>query len=236
MVRNQAAIAFRKPDPPGWLGGIPGQRSDAEVGRASRHVGENRLGNRRQRQTRVRHRERANKQKRREHQDLRLERRCGSEVLVLHQTVRRREYVDSNCIAFRNPFRAEHELESGLPHRLGRQDASSRIPRQSPQHRLERGERVGGVTDSQTPSRFGGGFRGALRRSIQFEHRIAWRRSAGGAAHHRLAFLGKDDSKRKRGMGRRLYHGATCLGERHSTRNRHGKTLQQDVIPANPAK
>lgn len=56
------------------------------------------------------------------------------------------------------------------------------------------------------------------------------------AAHHRLAFLGKDDSKRKLGMGRRLYHGATCLGERHSTRNRHGKTLYQDVIPANPAK
>lgn len=139
-------------------------------------------------------------------------------------------------VAFRNPFRAEHELESGLPHRLGRQDASSRIPRQSPQHRLERGERVGGVTDSQTPSRFGGGVRGTLRRNIQFEHRIAWRRSAGGAAHHRLAFLGKDDSKRKRGMGRRLYHGATCLGERHSTRNRHGKTLYQDVIPANPAK
>lgn len=128
-------------------------------------------------------------------------------------------------LAFRNPFRAEHELESGLPHRLDRQDASSRIPRQSPQRRLERGERVGGVTDSQTPSRFGGGVRGTLRRNIQFEHRIAWRRSAGGAAHHRLAFLGKDDSKRKLGMGRRLYHGATCLGERHSTRNRHGKTL-----------
>ena len=104
-------------------------------------------------------------------------------------------------IAFRNPFRAEHELESGLPHRLGRQDASSRIPRQSPQHRLERGERVGGVTDSRTPSRFGGGVRGALRRNIQFKHRIAWRRSAGGAAHHRLAFLEKDDSKRKLGMG-----------------------------------
>ena len=60
--------------------------------------------------------------------------------------------------------------------------------------------------------------------------------SAGGAAHHRLAFLGKDDSKRKRGMGRRLYHGATCLGERHSTRNRHGKTLHQNVLPANSAK
>ena len=103
LLSDPMRIAFRKPDPPGWLGGIPGQRSDAEVGRASRHVGENRLGNRRQRQTRVRHRERANKQKRREHQDLRLERRCGSEVLVLHQTVRRREYVDSNCIAFRNP-------------------------------------------------------------------------------------------------------------------------------------
>lgn len=52
-----------------------------------------------------------------------------------------------------------------------------------------------------------------LRRSIQFEHRIAWRRSAGGAAHHRLAFLGKDDSKRKLGMGRRLYHGATLIGD-----------------------
>ena len=143
---------------------------------------------------------------------------------------------DSMRIVFRNPFRAEHELESGLPHRLGRQDASSRIPRQSPQHRLERGERVGGVTDSQTPSRFGGGVRGTLRRNIQFEHRIAWRRSAGGAARHRLAFLGKDDSKRKRGMGRRLYHGATCLGERHSTRNRHGKTLHQNVLPANSAK
>lgn len=144
--------------------------------------------------------------------------------------------MDGTAIAFRNPFRAEHELESGLPHRLGRQDASSRIPRQSPQHRLERGERLGGVTDSQTPSRFGGGVRGTLRRNIQFEHRIAWRRSAGGAAHHRLAFLGKDDSKRKRGMGRRLYHGATCLGERHSTRNRHGKTLHQNVLPANSAK
>lgn len=144
--------------------------------------------------------------------------------------------MDGTAIAFRNPFRAEHELESGLPHRLGRQDASSRIPRQSPQRRLERGERVGGVTDSQTPSRFGGGVRGTLRRNIQFEHRIAWRRSAGGAAHHRLAFLGKDDSKRKLGMGRRLYHGATCLGERHSTRNRHGKTLHQNVLPANPAK
>ena len=143
---------------------------------------------------------------------------------------------DPMRIAFRNPFRAEHELESGLPHRLGRQDASSRIPRQSPQHRLERGERLGGVTDSQTPSRFGGGVRGTLRRNIQFEHRIAWRRSAGGEAHHRLAFLGKDDSKRKRGMGRRLYHGATCLGERHSTRNRHGKTLHQNVLPANSAK
>ena len=144
--------------------------------------------------------------------------------------------MDGTAIAFRNPFRAEHELESELPHRLGRQDASSRIPRQSPQHRLERGERVGDVTDSRTPSRFGGGVRGTLRRNIQFEHRIAWRRSAGGAGRHRLAFLGKDDSRRKRGMGRRLYHGATCLGERHSTRNRHGKTLHQNVLPANPAK
>ena len=95
---------------------------------------------------------------------------------------------------------------------------------------------MGDIPAFHTPSRFGGGFRGALRRSIQFEHRIAWRRSAGGAAHHRLAFLGKDDSKRKLGMGRRLYHGATCLGERHSTRNRHGKTLHQNVLPANPAK
>lgn len=107
LLPDTVTLAFRKPDPPGWLGGIPGQRSDAEVGRASRHVGENRLGNRRQRQTRVRHRERANKQKRREHQDLRMERRCGSEVLVLHQTVRRREYVDSNCIAFRIPLRID---------------------------------------------------------------------------------------------------------------------------------
>ena len=129
LLPDTVTLAFRKPDPPGWLGGIPGQRSDAEVGRASRHVGENRLGNRRQRQTRVRHRERANKQKRREHQDLRMERRCGSEVLVLHQTVRRREYVDSNCIAFRNPHQGESELESGLSYRAGRQAVDRRIPR-----------------------------------------------------------------------------------------------------------
>ena len=129
LLPDTVILAFRKPDPPGWLGGIPGQRSDAEVGRASRHVGENRLGNRRQRQTRVRHRERANKQKRREHQDLRMERRCGSEVLVLHQTVRRREYVDSNCIAFRNPHQGESELESGLSYRAGRQAVDRRIPR-----------------------------------------------------------------------------------------------------------
>lgn len=110
-------------------------------------------------------------------------------------------------IAFRNPFRAEHELESGLPHRLGRQDASSRIPRQSPQHRLERGERVGGVTDSQTPSRFGGGVRGTLRRNIQFEHRIAWRRGADRWQRDRPSLVREDDDRQRR-LGRGLHHGA----------------------------
>ena len=57
-------------------------------------------------------------------------------------------------------------------------------------------------------------------------------------AQHTIALRssGKMTVSANGGMGRRLYHGATCLGERHSTRNRHGKTLYQDVIPANPAK
>ena len=140
LLPDTVILAFRKPDPPGWLGGIPGQRSDAEVGRASRHVGENRLGNRRQRQTRVRHRERANKQKRREHQDLRMERRCGSEVLVLHQTVRRREYVDSNCIAFRNPaveaavYEQQPHSVSGRSHRHGQRQRQVRRQRSTELH------------------------------------------------------------------------------------------------------
>ena len=111
-----------------------------------------------------------------------------------------------------------------------------RIPRNPSRQRPGMRRKNGRPPDSHTPSRLGDGFRGASRRSIQFEHRTAWRRSAGGAAHHSLAFPGKDDSRRKRGMGRRPYHDATRPGERHPTRNRHGKTPYQDVIPANPAK
>lgn len=75
---------------------------------------------------------------------------------------------------------------------------------------------MGDIHDSHTPSRFGGVLRGALRRRVQFERRIAWRRSAGGAGRHRIALFREDEHRSDLGMGGRSHHSAARLGESHA--------------------
>jgi hypothetical protein len=58
------------------------------------------------------------------------------------------------------------------------------------------------------------------------------------AAQHTIALRSSEKmtANANRKKDRRPYHDATCPRERHSTRNRHGKTPHQNVLPANPAK
>lgn len=139
--------------------------------------------------------------------------------------------MDGTAIAFRNPHQGKRELESGLPYRLGGEAVDRRIPRHTPQLRLECCEGVGDIPAFHATNRLGGGFRGALRRRIQFKRRIAWRRSAGGAKRHRIEIFCEDEHRSQLWMGRRSHHRATRLGKSHAAGDGHYLLETVDYLP-----
>lgn len=83
---------------------------------------------------------------------------------------------------------------------------------------------MGDIPAFHATNRLGGGFRGALRRRVQFQRRAAWRRSADRGQRHRPPLVGEDDDRQGR-MGRGMHHGAARLGECHAIW--HGDNLRE---------